>query len=116
MPFADYEVADAAMNVLIFMPLGFLAALLSRQLSWWRCLAVVACFSLTIELVQLTTANLLGAGHIADVNDLLFNVVGGALGFLLFVALARSPRAAGFIERFRWHGDATARVPASRGS
>src|SRR5262245_7073750 len=43
---------------------------------------------------QFVTAHLLGGGHIADVNDLLFNTAGGALGVGLFAALVRKPAAA----------------------
>ena len=35
-PLADYEVADAVMNVLVFVPLGMLLPLLLARTSWWR--------------------------------------------------------------------------------
>lgn len=101
-PTIDYELADAASNILIFVPVGMLAPLLVARASWWRVVAVGAGFSLAIEASQLVTARLLGGGHIADVNDLLCNTVGAALGFGVFSALARAPRAAALVDRFRW--------------
>jgi glycopeptide antibiotics resistance protein len=110
-PLAGYEPADALMNVLVFVPFGMLVPLMAARPSWWRVLSVVAGLSLAIEVVQLTTAHLLGGGHIADVNDLIFNVVGGALGFALLCALQRVPRVGALLDRFRWH-DADRRAAA----
>lgn len=102
-PWTGYEVADAVMNVLVFMPLGFLVPLLVAGASWRRAVAVAAVVSLTIEVTQAVTAHLLGGGHVADVHDLLFDVVGGALGYAVFVGLARVPAARAFLGRSRRH-------------
>jgi glycopeptide antibiotics resistance protein len=101
-PLVGYEVSDAVKNVLVFVPLGMLVSLLVASTSWWRGLAVAAAISLTLEVAQLATARLLGGGHIADVNDLIFNVVGAALGLGLMSRLSRVPGAAVLINRFRW--------------
>ncbi|WP_435158955.1 VanZ family protein [Amycolatopsis sacchari] len=101
-PLADYEVGDAVTNILVFVPVGILVPLLIAKASWWRVAALAAAFSLAVELAQLVTGNLLGGGHVADVNDLLFNVAGAVLGFGLFSALSRVPAAAVHINRFRW--------------
>jgi glycopeptide antibiotics resistance protein len=74
--------------------------------SWWRAVAVAAVVSLGIELTQAVTAHLLGGGHVADVHDLVFNVVGGAVGYAVFVALSRVPAARPVVSRFRWHDGA----------
>ncbi|VTR76087.1 VanZ family protein [Cellulomonas hominis] len=103
-PLAGYEMADAVMNIVVFVPLGMLVPLLMVRPSWWRTVAAAACVSLGIEVTQLVTAHLLGGGHLADVNDLVFNVVGGAAGYLLLAAVTRVPWAAALVERFRWHG------------
>ncbi len=47
-------------------------------------------------------ARFLAGGHVADVNDLLFNVIGAVLGLGLFSALAQIPLLAAVVERFRW--------------
>jgi len=101
-PLVDYEAGDALTNILVFVPLGMLVPLLVARPSWGRVLAAAALFSLTIEVTQLVTARYLQGGHIADVNDLLFNIVGGALGFGVLSALLRVPIAAGLVQRFRW--------------
>jgi glycopeptide antibiotics resistance protein len=101
-PFRDYELADAVTNVLVFLPLGMLVSLLLPRPSWWRVLLVVAATSLAIEGLQFLAADLAAGGHIADVNDWLFNILGGAVGFGLFTLLARSPAPAAVIDRFRW--------------
>jgi glycopeptide antibiotics resistance protein len=101
-PLVGYEFSDAVTNILVFVPLGMLVSLLVSSTSWWRVPVVAATLSLAIELAQLFTARLLGGGHIADVNDLLFNVVGAALGLGLISMFSRVPGAALLINRFRW--------------
>lgn len=116
-PFVDYEIADAVINTLVFAPLGVLVPLLVARASWWRVLLVATLFSLIIEVTQYATAHLLGGGHIADVNDLFFNVTGAAVGLSLFAAISRLPGAEARIDRFRWRADTPAtqaRPPASR--
>lgn len=101
-PFVDYESADAVMNVLVFVPLGMLVPLFLGRASWGRVLALGALLSLMIEVTQYTTAHLVGGGHVADVNDLLSNITGAALGYALFAALSRPPAAGPVIDTFRW--------------
>lgn len=97
-----YEVVDAVTNICVFVPLGALLALALPSWSWWRVLTVAAVFSLGIEISQFVTARLLGGGHIADINDFIFNVLGAALGCGLLYALTRVPHGARFVDRFRW--------------
>lgn len=117
-PFTDYEVADAVMNIVVFVPVGVLVPLLVARVSWWRAVVAAAVFSLTIEVTQYVTAHLLGGGHIADVNDLIFNVLGGAAGYGLFSLLVRVPSVDRVVSRFRWHEDdvgAAGAAPAPQG-
>jgi glycopeptide antibiotics resistance protein len=75
--------AGAAGNVLLFVPLGLLAPLvLPRMERRWRVLALGAGVSLLVELAQLPMTSV----RRADVNDLLMNVAGTALGFLLYTS------------------------------
>ena len=113
-PFADYELADALLNVAVFVPLGVVLALLLRRSSWWRPVAAAAGVSLAIEVVQLLTNHYLGSGHVADVSDLLSNVVGGALGVALLAGVERVPWARAWVDRFRWDaaaGDVASAAP-----
>jgi glycopeptide antibiotics resistance protein len=112
-PLSGYEVADALQNVLVFVPLGMLVPLLAVRPSWWRTVGVAACVSLGIEVTQLATAHLLGGGHLADVNDLIFNVLGGAVGYVALAALTRVPGVEGLVDRFRWRTASTPDVEAA---
>lgn len=101
-PFFDYEVGDAAMNLLVFVPLGMLMPLILVRPTFARILLISAAISLAIELAQLAAQGLFEGGHIADINDLFFNAVGGVLGYGLFMLLSRIPRLSRLIDLFRW--------------
>lgn len=102
-PFYDYEVMDAITNVIVFAPLGILIPLLMRRPSWGKVILTAAAVSLTIELLQIVTDGLFGGGHVADVNDFLWNTVGGAVGYAIFVVVSRTPGLSRLVELFRWH-------------
>jgi glycopeptide antibiotics resistance protein len=102
-PFYDYEVMDAITNVIVFAPLGILIPLLMRRPSWVKVVLTAAALSLTIELLQIVTDGLFGGGHVADVNDFLWNTVGGAVGYAIFLVASRTPGLSRLVEFFRWH-------------
>ncbi|GAA0964559.1 hypothetical protein FFA01_23630 [Frigoribacterium faeni] len=102
-PFQDYELADALTNLAVFIPLGILIPLLMRRPSWWKVLLTSAVVSLTIELLQLAAQKLFSGGHVADVNDFIWNTFGGILGYVIFVLLTRVPILSALADRFRWH-------------
>ena len=85
-PFVDMVrgPVDTALNVVLFVPLGFFVPLLYGR---FRCIgrtaAAGALLSLTVEVVQL-----FGMGA-TDINDLLTNTAGTLLGYGLFALLAR---------------------------
>jgi glycopeptide antibiotics resistance protein len=101
-PFVDYGLEDALINVAVFVPLGMLVPLLTARPSWWKVLAIVAGASLAIELTQMAASRLAFSGHLADINDWLTNILGGIIGYGLFVLMTRSKTIAGFVQRFRW--------------
>jgi glycopeptide antibiotics resistance protein len=101
-PFVDYGFEDALINVAVFIPLGGLVPLLTARPSWWKVLAIVAGASLFIELAQMATSRLALSGHLADINDWLTNILGGMIGYGLFVLMTRSKTIAGIVQRFRW--------------
>lgn len=101
-PFVDYEVEDALVNVAVFVPLGVLIPLLVARPRWRSVLAISAGASLSIELLQLAAQRFFGGGHIADINDFIFNVAGAALGYALLLLVVRSARGAALVDRFRW--------------
>lgn len=82
-------------NVALFVPLGLLLPLLSaRCRRFARTAAVGLAVSVGIELVQLGLLLALGARRSVDVDDVILNVTGAGLGYLVWRgarALARSP-------------------------
>ncbi len=66
------------LNILMFIPFGFFVPLLWRQMrSLKRMIAASFLFSLFIELAQMFS------GRLTDVDDLIFNTLGGIVGFWL---------------------------------
>lgn len=78
-----YSKVTLAGNFVMFLPFGFLHAVLWRGGGWLRALAVAVCVTGGIECWQLLV------GRTFDVDDLLFNAVGSLLGFLLWLLLKK---------------------------
>lgn len=80
--FSDYR--NSLLNVLLFIPLGFFLTILwKRYRSFFRTVGFGFGFSLFIELSQLFTR------RATDVNDLITNTSGAALGWCLGRAVLR---------------------------
>jgi glycopeptide antibiotics resistance protein len=76
----------AAGNVALFLPLGFLLPLLMPRLDrLWRTVGAGFALSTAIELTQLAFPGV----RRSDVNDVLMNTLGTALGFLAWRLAAR---------------------------
>lgn len=90
LPFSDpeYDLTANILNVVLFLPLGFLLPLLWPE--WNRPIPVLlfgAAFSLLIEASQLLNI------RNTDVDDILLNTLGAVIGLLLYRAFAaRSKR------------------------
>lgn len=65
-------------NVLMFLPLGLLLPFVDRRINWRNMLLVFFGCSLLIEVIQPVV------GRSFDVDDLIYNSLGGISGFLLF--------------------------------
>ena len=81
----DYTGIETAANVLLFVPLGLIAALHLSGRRAWLAVLLGAVASASIETVQLL---LLPQRH-ADPQDVLANTAGAAIGALLGVVLRR---------------------------
>ena len=75
-------------NVGMFLPLGFLLpAAFPRLTKWYRCLLTAAGIIALVELLQMLF--LVGT---CDIDDLILNLTGTALGYGLFAAMGRSEK------------------------
>lgn len=75
-----YQFGNMALNVLLFMPLGYLVLLSYSTIDrWWKVLLLGFAFSLLIETVQLITR--LGW---FDASDLLHNTLGALIGYWIY--------------------------------
>lgn len=80
-------VANIFVNILLFLPLGLLLPIISKKIKSLRSVALVAfCLSAAIEIFQyfLTYWKIY---RFSDVDDIILNVSGAALGYFIFEQL-----------------------------
>jgi glycopeptide antibiotics resistance protein len=83
--------SEMAFNVVMFLPVGVLAALLIRRRRWPLALLAGLGFTTIIELLQVPEPD-----RISDPRDLVMNTAGAVLGVLIVLA-ARMVRRAGAV-------------------
>lgn len=71
-------------NILLFIPLGFSIANLFSHFSWKKVIILGVFTSLLVELIQLNIP-----GRSLDVDDLLLNTLGTAIGYLAYQAVKK---------------------------
>jgi glycopeptide antibiotics resistance protein len=104
-PFQDLldDPIGLILNVLLFVPLGLLAPLLVRARRWWRAALAGLLVSAAIEALQFIADVTISPGRVADVDDLIANVLGAVLGFLLLqLLLLLVPVFRRIVERASW--------------
>lgn len=75
-------------NILLLMPLGFLAPILWRRFRKVKAVSLLGLsVSVTIELLQLFQRFGGGWGRITDIDDVIFNVSGTIIGYLVYVVV-----------------------------
>ena len=80
LPFSSEGFATDSLNVIMFMPLGFLLPLIWRRYrKMGRTVLTGFCMSLSIELLQLFCL------RVTDVDDLTMNTLGTAVGFCCWI-------------------------------
>lgn len=85
-PFADGFSLSFILNILLFVPLGFLCPCISRHYRRMKSVLLLGFgLSLTIELAQLFTQY-----RATDIDDLLTNTAGTLLGYLCFRLIHRA--------------------------
>jgi len=79
-------VHNAKGNVMLFFPLGILIPLVWRRLRFWNGIRIAIAVSCSIELLQYLSRTW-GSKRLADVNDVVLNVLGASLGLALVFLL-----------------------------
>lgn len=83
------DLKTSLLNILFVVPFGFGLPFITN-FRMKKVVARGAFFSVVIESLQLITGIMAGVTfRIADINDVIFNTVGVAIGYILFVAFLR---------------------------
>lgn len=81
--FVDYSFIEAGANVLFFVPVGFLLALLVSHRWWWLSIVGGGFLSICVETAQ----GLFLPGRVSSAADVLANTTGTVIGSLLAVTV-----------------------------
>lgn len=72
------------LNMALFAPFGFSLALCCQKLKTYKGIFIIGLTTLGVEVIQLVTSYFSLNTRIFDVDDLLFNLLGGSLAFIAF--------------------------------
>lgn len=79
------DLKTSLLNILLLVPFGFGLPFITN-LRMKKLVVIGALFSIVIELLQLVTGLIANITfRVADINDVIFNTVGVAIGYILFV-------------------------------
>ena len=76
------ELRSIILNILLFVPFGYLLPMLLPHFRWWQVILIGIISSFCIELLQFLTR----LGY-ADIDDLINNTLGAAIGWLCYKSL-----------------------------
>ena len=83
------DLKTSLLNILLLIPFGFGLPFITNY-HMKKVVVIGALFSIGIEFLQLITGYMAKITfRIADINDVIFNTVGVAIGYILFVGFAR---------------------------
>jgi len=83
------DLKTSLLNILLLMPFGFGLPFITN-FRMQKIVVIGALLSIVIEFLQLITGLMAKISfRIADINDLIFNTVGVAIGYILFVGFVR---------------------------
>ena len=93
------DVKTSLLNILLLIPFGFGLPFITN-FRMRRIVVIGALFSFMIELLQMVTGLMANITfRIADINDVLFNTIGVAIGYMLFFEFLRFYRQISFTEK-----------------
>lgn len=78
------------LNTVMFIPLGVLLSVNFTKLKPWHIITLIGLTTLAIELIQLITSYLSLNTRIFDVDDLLFNFLGGFITYVIYLAVKKN--------------------------
>lgn len=84
--FNYYSLYHIIGNILLLFPMGFYMGIFIRNYNGKRNIAAIFLVSLTIEIIQLLMSFFYLGNRLFDINDLLFNTIGGIAGYLLYLS------------------------------
>lgn len=76
-----YNKLEFGANIVMFVPAGFLVALMLPRRRWWLSVLIVPALSIAIELTQAVFLS----SRFATINDVVANSLGAVLGISLFL-------------------------------
>ena len=83
------DLKTSLLNILLLIPFGFGLPFITN-FRMKKIVVIGALFSILIEFLQLTTGRVAKITfRIADINDVIFNTAGAAIGYILFVGFVR---------------------------
>lgn len=86
------DLKTSLLNILLFIPFGFGMPFISN-FNMKKIVGIGLLFSIVIEILQLVTGSIANITfRVADINDLIFNTVGVAVGYVLFVGFTKMVR------------------------
>lgn len=89
MTLTSQDLETSLLNILLLIPFGFGLPFISNY-HMQKIVIIGALFSIVIEVMQLITGFLAKITfRVADINDVIFNTIGVAIGYLLFVGFVR---------------------------
>ena len=80
-------IEDLLLNIILFMPLGFLLPYIWPKLNWWKTVLLSFCVSTVIEATQY-----LAHWGCLDLDDIINNTLGACVGYLCFKIYKRLSR------------------------
>ncbi len=80
-------------NMLMFIPYGFFISYFLKIKKPWLVLFLTTLVSITIEITQLLI------GRVFDIDDIMLNIVGGLLGFILYYLFVKIKSKIGLLQK-----------------
>lgn len=75
-------ILEHILNILLFMPIGFMAGVVFESKRWWKVILLGLGISVSIEAMQYYFKK-----GFAELDDVMHNTIGCLLGFLLFLVV-----------------------------